>query len=638
MVAFDIYLLYASIGMVCAMVIGIILNRVKSTAHKDTIDFRFCMILRFFIVFCAVDCLWGFIGSPLVMTWRPAYVVATYSFHVMAAVSAFMCGYYGSYYLKLTGKLKTAASAYRKTLILIQILFLFQNTVTGILFSIDADSVYHSTKLRYVTFYLQFCQYIPLMIYALYKFLRKPKGERYLFSSLIIFFGIAVLFGILQMFFPDGAFYSLGFMVVSVAIYAFNVTAQREKFITEAIANAEREKSRSQIEKALETAKAANAAKTVFLANMSHDIRTPINAIMGMVMIAKQEQQTPKSAECLRKIDNTSHHLLSLVNDVLDISRIESGKTVIGKESVNLQTLVDACRSIILGQLESRDIRFEVSTEHLKHSHVLGDPLHLRQVFINILSNAVKFTPDGGEILFEASELKSTDDKAVVSFIIKDTGVGMKPDFVPHVFEAFTQENANSRSNYQGTGLGMAITKQLTDLMGGTISVESTYGVGSTFTVVFTFAIDREERLINVDQRLDDIVFDGMRVLLAEDNELNVEIATFLLEGRGIKVTAVGNGKLAVDTFAINPPGTFDLILMDIMMPEMNGYEATRAIRALPREDAANIPIIAMTANAFDEDRRNAFDAGMNGHIAKPLDTIRMFRTIGNIVGTNERK
>lgn len=337
--------------------------------------------------------------------------------------------------------------------------------------------------------------------------------------------------------------------------------------------------------------------------------------------IIQREQLPPKATDCVHKIDNASRHLLSLVNDVLDMTRIESGKSTLLHEPIDLRMLVDNCDSIISGQMEGRDLRYSSDCSAVEHERVLGDELRIRQILINIMGNAVKFTPDGGSIRLTVRELSSEGKTASIQFSVADTGIGMKPEFIPHIFDAFAQEEEEgSRTTYKGSGLGMSITKQLVDMMKGEITVVSTVGVGSTFTVTIPMEINLEERKLDTVRDVP-VSIEGIKVLLVEDNELNMEIAQTILEGEGVTVTPAENGRIAVEIFAANPPGTFDIILMDIMMPEMNGYEATRAIRSMAvRPDGATIPIFAMTANAFDEDRRNAIEAGMNSHIAKPID------------------
>ncbi|MCI8994811.1 MAG: response regulator [Lachnospiraceae bacterium] len=380
---------------------------------------------------------------------------------------------------------------------------------------------------------------------------------------------------------------------------------------------------------AADAAKAASMAKSDFLSHMSHDIRTPINGIMGMTDIAlKNLNNQERVLDCLKKIQGSSGHLLSLVNDVLDMSRIESGKTKIVCGPMELKIIAGNCASIVGGHLQSRNLELVEEFEKLTHPHVLGDELHLRQVLINILGNAVKFTPDGGKIYFRLREISAEGDMARFRFEVEDTGIGMKPEFLPHIFDAFAQEDDGNRSNYKGTGLGMAITKKFVDLMGGTIEVESRINEGSRFTVEIPMQIDREYEEGQEEERSREGTLSGLRILVAEDNELNLEITQYILEDEGIEVTAVMDGQEALEAFADSEPGTFACILMDVMMPVMDGLAATRAIRLVDREDAKTIPIIAMTANAYEEDKRRCLEAGMNEHVSKPIDGELLFQVL----------
>jgi signal transduction histidine kinase/CheY-like chemotaxis protein len=377
------------------------------------------------------------------------------------------------------------------------------------------------------------------------------------------------------------------------------------------------------LEQAAKDATKASQAKTEFLSHMSHDIRTPINGIVGMANIARKNITNPTRLEdCLNKINRASDHLLSLLNDVLEMSRIESGRIEIAHKPINLQNIIENCCTIIESQLITRNIDFRTEVD-ITHATLLGDELRLRQIFINILGNSIKFTPDGGTIVFRVKEREESDGKAHFLFEIEDNGIGMSEEFQEHIFEPFSQEENGSRTDYQGAGLGMAITSQFVEMMGGTICVKSRVGEGTTFFIEMSFpiALVEEQQLCSPE----DCHLEGMRVLLVEDNELNREIAEELLKDVGIKVTIASDGKQAVDMFTESAPGSFDAILMDIMMPNLNGYEATKAIRAGSHADAQTIPIIAMTANAYVEDVAQALASGMNAHVAKPIDVQQLY-------------
>lgn len=413
-------------------------------------------------------------------------------------------------------------------------------------------------------------------------------------------------------------------LILDFSSLVFYLTDNRNRKLME-----QKEESNRILKEAAEEARSANKAKSEFLSHMSHDIRTPINGIMGMTEIAlKNVSDAVRVEDCLGKISNSSQHLLSLINDVLDMSRIESGKVTINSAPMNMSAAIDECASIIGGQLLNRNVEFIREFGDFVHSDLIGDELHLRQILINILGNSVKFTPDGGKIYFRVKEIVCDDSKAHFRFEIEDTGIGMKPEFIQHIWEPFSQEDGGNRTNYKGTGLGMAITKQFVDMMNGTITVESRLHEGSKFVIELDFDVDQNAETTSLTSEETELHLEGMRIMLVEDNEINMEIAQFMLEDVGISVTCVENGKLAVEMFQNKETGSFDVILMDIMMPVMNGLEAARAIRSLNRPDAKTIPIIAMTANAYDDDVRNTREAGMNGHLAKPIDTGLLYRTL----------
>ena len=374
--------------------------------------------------------------------------------------------------------------------------------------------------------------------------------------------------------------------------------------------------------KEAQNANAANIAKTTFLNHMSHDIRTPMNAIVGFTDIAMKKKPDKEVEDCLKKIRQSSEYLMTLINDVLDISRIESGKLEYKPVLVDLRDMVNTVLSIARGYTENRDLNFCVSREEFKNPYVMADELRIREVLLNIISNAVKFTKDGGTISFAAENCPGNDEHhVIVRYRISDTGIGMSEEFQTKIFDEFSQENSGARTSYKGTGLGMAIAKQYVDLMGGKIEVSSRQGIGSTFTVEIPLLIAEHVRTEKEEKLRKDMDLHGLHVLLAEDNDLNAELAVDLLEEKGMIVTRTADGKSALAQFCNTAPGTFDLILMDIMMPEMNGYETTKAIRNLPdRPDGKEIPIIAMTANAFAEDVQAALNAGMDDHVAKPVD------------------
>ena len=394
---------------------------------------------------------------------------------------------------------------------------------------------------------------------------------------------------------------------------------------------AEEQKQKQLLMNAAEEADAANKAKSAFLLSMSHDIRTPMNAIIGFTNIALHQNMVSDIHDSLEKVQQSSNHLLSLLNDVLDFSRIESEKVTISPEPVDITQLTDNVQAIMNGLLYNRDLKFEVHRESLKNPYVLADVVRIREVLVNLLGNAVKFTKDGGEITLDISSYPGADEKHIITrYVVRDNGIGMSEEFQKKLFDPFSQEDyANARTLYKGTGLGMAITKKYVDMMGGSIAVESKKGVGSTFTVEIPMELTEQAIPSEQKQHLHrDLT--GIHVLMAEDNDLNAELATIMLEDAGMTVTRASDGKEVVDLFKNHPRGTYDLILMDIMMPNMDGHQAAKAIRALgiERSDAVTIPIIALSANAFIDDIQESLDSGMNDHISKPINREELIDTI----------
>lgn len=379
------------------------------------------------------------------------------------------------------------------------------------------------------------------------------------------------------------------------------------------------------LKEALQEAQQANKVKTEFLSHMSHDIRTPINGILGLLTIAENEEEDiSRQKECRRKIRQSAEHLLSLVNDVLDLSRLESGKQTRVEETFDIHEVLDHCMSILLPQAQLQQIKIQDRREEIGYARLRGCPLQLRQILINIIGNAIKYNKECGSVQILTKETQGCENTVWLEFEIKDTGIGMKEEFQKHIFEAFTQETQGARTSYAGTGLGMAITKKLVDQMGGTIHLSSQIGEGSCFFVRLPFEINRQENKESVEEGQS---FDvaGMHVLLAEDNELNREIAQYVLEEGKVEVTCAANGAEALEIFEKSEPGEMDCIIMDVMMPVMDGLQAAKEIRKLSREDAKTIPMIALSANAFEEDRKKTREAGMNQHVSKPLDANQLF-------------
>ena len=400
------------------------------------------------------------------------------------------------------------------------------------------------------------------------------------------------------------------------------------------------EKYKAELLRAAKKAEAANEAKTEFLQRMSHDIRTPINGICGMINVADHyADNMEKQTECRAKIKKTSHLLLELINEVLDMSKLESDEVVLEDIPFNLNSIFEEILGVIEHMAAEQNIRIIWEEKEVTHWNLIGSPVHVKRILMNILSNAVKYNKENGYVYIGCREIPSKQTAmTTLEFVCRDTGIGMAEAFQKRIFEPFAQEHAGSRTKFAGTGLGMPITKKLVEKMGGTISFESKEGIGTTFLIRIPFRIDTDRKDRTEAEEKTETSIQGLHVLLTEDNELNMEIAEFVLQNEGTVVTKAWNGQEAVEIFRKSSPGEFDVILMDIMMPVMNGYEAAKMIRSLDREDAKVIPIIAMTANAFIEDRMRAKEAGMDEHIAKPVDRKLLVKVINELVKHNQRE
>ena len=483
--------------------------------------------------------------------------------------------------------------------------------------------------------YIVFMMVAPLLFTA-----RAAVMNGLILSSMLLYIGLAFFAQhnpILSKNLVDVILYGVLSMLLTATMMRSKlqrILYQKEKETLE-ISKAEEQKQKQLLMNAAEEAESASKAKSAFLLSISHDIRTPMNAIIGFTNIALHQNKVSDIHDSLEKVQKSSNHLLSLLNDVLDFTRIESGKVTISPEPVDITQLTDNVQAIMNGLLYNRDLKFEVHRERPKNPYVLADVTRIREVLVNLLGNAVKFTKDGGKITLDISSQSGTDEKHIITrYVVRDNGIGMSEEFQKELFKPFSQEdNANARTQYKGTGLGMAITKKYVDMMGGSIAVESKKGAGSTFTV--EIPMELAEQVIQSEQKQPlhrDLT--GVHVLMAEDNDLNAELATIMLEDAGMTVTRASDGEEVVNLFKNHPRGTYDLILMDIMMPNMDGHQATKAIRALGIEqsDAVTIPIIALSANAFIDDVQESLDSGMNDHISKPINMEVVTDTIAKYI------
>ena len=433
-------------------------------------------------------------------------------------------------------------------------------------------------------------------------------------------------FGVISVIF----FYFLMFSIFWFWTYRTNLAHRKQE-------QEKDEKYKAELLIAAKKAEAANEAKTEFLQRMSHDIRTPINGFRGLVNMADHyADDMEKQTEYRTKVKEASNLLLELVNDVLDMSKLESGEIVLEEIPFNLSSISREVFVVIEQMAAEQNIRVAWEKKEITHRDFIGSPGYVKRVMMNILSNAVKYNKENGQIYVSCVEIPSEQpEMTTMEFVCRDTGIGMAEEFQKHIFEPFAQEHTGSRAKFVGTGLGMAISKKLVEEMGGTITFESEKGVGTTFVIRVPFKIDLDADKREESKDVSEKSIKGMHVLLAEDNELNMEIAEFLLQNEGAEVTKAWNGQEIVELFRKSEAGEFDVILMDIMMPIINGYEAAKRIRSLDREDAKKIPIIAMTANAFTEDRIRAKEAGMDEHVAKPIDVELLIKVIHKLVKHN---
>lgn len=640
----SVHPLYAVMAFVCAIVVLILVIRTRydrKPGSKENHYILFCWVL----FFCIQDGFWGIFASHIIKN-DLALFISSAIFHLSSAVTTIFWVFYLISTLKKVSH-DVLFKAVTGVLVLAQVVMLVVNFFTRFMFYIDEDGYYMTTPLRKIMFYMQFAVYIAILVVSLLALSVKRKSDESANIIAMLCVNMApVFFGVFQMLYPDAPANSIGFSIGCIVIYTF-IAAEYERQLAELRAkealqaiiekqNQELIEQHETLKEALNMAEAASRAKTSFLFNMSHDIRTPMNAIIGYTDRAiRHKEDVTILEDSLKKTRASSTFLLSIINDVLDMARIESGKVKIEESVVDVMEINSELSQMIAVNAAAKGITVHSMASDMKNRFVWTDKNHINQIMSNLLSNAIKYTKPGGEIWHIVHQIPcEKPGYSRYETIIKDTGIGMSREFQKKIFDEFEREKNSTVSGIQGTGLGMSIVKRLVDLLQGTIKVESEQNVGSTITVIFEHRIPTGQEIEAFKQGITSkdstvsMTLTNASILLVEDNEMNREIAMDILSESGAAVDVAEDGDIAVDIIRNSTPGQYNLILMDVQMPRMNGYEATKAIRALADEELSNIPIIAMTANAFEEDRKVGIDAGMNGYLTKPIDIPNLLRTL----------
>ena len=644
---------YSIIGILAGIIL-VITNRdvlwLTGSSKTAQILRKYRSFLLAVLAYYITDALWGILDAH-----RLTYVqfIDTTLYFAAMAVLVLLWTRYVIAYLEGNTSLDTMLWYGGWAFFVFELIVIVSNLFFPVMFWFDESGVYHTAFLRHATLYVQILMFLLTSLYT-FGITLKTRGKVWRRNLAIGLFGTAMIALIVfQILYPLWPFYAMGCMVGTCLLHSFVVEDEKEEYRNELEDALRREhgqkeelaRNREELQTALAAAEYANRAKTTFLSNMSHEIRTPMNAIIGLNNIAAEDPTVSEKVKgYLGKIGTAAQHLLEIINDILDMSRINSGRMVIRNEVFSFNLALEQVNNIFCEQCREKGLTYECRKTGKIDDYYIGDVMRLKQVMINILGNAVKFTPSGGTVSLDVEEGPRFDGMAVLKLVFRDTGIGMSKDFLPHLFDAFSQEDSTAANQYGSTGLGMPITKSILELMKGSIDVTSEKGKGTTFEV--TVPLGESKKRDNATDssgiraacaKIEKLK--GRRVLLAEDVTINAEIMTMLLGGHGMEVDLAENGRLAVDKFAEHEPGYYAAILMDIRMPVMDGLEAARAIRGMAREDAGKIPIIALTANAFDEDIQRSVQAGMNSHLSKPVEADILFETLGRLLdeGTESR-
>ena len=616
---------YSIIGILAAVIL-LIINRDVLWGSEDKplskTENNYRCFLWGIMAYLITDMLWGILDSHHLTTAN--FINTSIHFIAMAAAVMLWTRYVISYLEKknlFSSILYYSGSVFLGLVILAVIVNIFR----PVIFSFDENGAYSAGIARYLILAVQIVLFLLTSIYTL-SVTTRTEGKEKRRHLTIGLFGVAMtVFILVQVFYPLLPFYAMGYMLGTCVLHSFVVEDEKDEY-------------QKALAEALDEAERANMAKTAFLSNMSHEIRTPMNAIIGLNKIAMEDPTVSETVrEHLMKVDGSAQHLLNIINDILDMSRIESGRIAIKNEEFPFAKEIEQVNSMISSQCKEKGLNYEFRIDGKTDDYYVGDGMRIRQIVINLLGNAVKFTPAGGTVSFVIEEGLRSDGKAELRFTVSDTGIGMSEEFLPYLFDAFSQEDSSSTNIYGSSGLGMAITKRMVELMGGSIDVESVKGKGSAFTVTLTLGVsDRRDSAADRSAEASEentAGLGGRRILLAEDVVINAEIIKMVLTQAEINVDHAENGRIATEMFRDHDEWYYDAILMDMRMPEMDGLEATRTIRAMDRADAAKIPIIALTANAFEEDVQRSMEAGLNAHLSKPVEPEILFRTLGDLIG-----
>ncbi len=632
-----VYYFYVWMAFACAIFVAIPLIQEFGKKQATTVyEKAFCNLSIWVVFFCVQDALWGLAASDLIRSKILLYVTS-FVFHISATATAYFWVKYLISYHTGSKIWKNVCIGLSLSVIAIEAVLLIVNIFHPVIFYVDSDALYHTAFLRTASFFLQYAIYVIIGIVEIVLWIHEKGTEKHKYLIKLIFVAAPCICGVLQVFFPDAPFYSFGFAIGCSVINSFLITRERSELLNIKAKELEDtvEKQTADLRLAMEKAKSASVAKTEFLFNMSHDIRTPMNAIIGYTKVAKNHLgETDKTADYLQKIEIAGNTLIELINQVLEMSRIESGHSELYYGDFNIKDKLDEIASVFDSIATSKNITFKKDFSGICNQTVYSDSIRFTQIVSNILSNALKYTPNDGNVIFTVKEEENEKENTANYVVtVKDTGIGMSAEYLEHIFESFSREKNSTASGIQGTGLGMPIVKQLVDLFGGTISIQSEQGKGTEIVISLPLQyLEKDTVPVKEDNVEGSCDLHGIKILLVDDNEMNREIGVELLEENGATVSTAEDGTVALDAIRNSNLGDFDLVLMDIQMPKMNGYDATRAIRALDNKALADIPIIAMTANAFEEDKQNALTAGMNEHIAKPIDVKKLTEMIGIII------